>query len=103
IFIYNVFGAMLIVYLCGVTYLSFVSNLPWGPTALSALTFIPADLIKVVIAGAITLKVNQSYPIIVTDKYATTYELDYQHVDRSLCKNTSKENCNLLRRYIDYI
>src|SRR5699024_11444025 len=30
IFIYNVFGAMLIVYLCGVTYLSFVSNLPWG-------------------------------------------------------------------------
>src|SRR5699024_1960568 len=49
IFIYNVFGAMLIVYLCGVTYLSFVSNLPWGPTALSALTFIPGDLIKVVL------------------------------------------------------
>lgn len=71
IFIYNVFGAMLIVYLCGVTYLSFVSNLPWGPTALSALTFIPGDLIKVVIASAITIKVNQVYPIIGTDKHAT--------------------------------
>src|SRR5699024_12557960 len=71
IFIYNVFGAMLIVYLCGVTYLSFVSNLPWGPTALSALTFLPGDLIKVVIASAITIKVNQVYPIIGTDKHAT--------------------------------
>ncbi len=71
VFVFNVFGAMIIVYAGGVTYLSYASNLPWGPTAISALTFIPGDLIKVIIASIIIIKVNQVYPIIGTDKYAT--------------------------------
>lgn len=67
---FNIFGAMVIIYLCGVTYLSFASQLPWGPTALTAITFIPGDLIKVVIASLIILKVNQVYPIIELKKNA---------------------------------
>ena len=68
---FNILGGMLVIYASGVTYLSYASNLPWGPTALTALTFIPGDLIKVIIATIIIIKVNQVYPLIRTDKYAT--------------------------------
>lgn len=68
VMVFNIFGAMVIIYLCGVTYLSFASQLPWGPTALTAITFIPGDLIKVVIASLIILKVNKVYPLIGLDK-----------------------------------
>lgn len=64
VMIFNVLGAMIVIYASGVTYLSFASQLPWGATALTALTFIPGDLIKVVIASIIIIKVNQVYPLI---------------------------------------
>lgn len=62
--IFNILGAIIVVYLCGITYLSFASQLPWLPTALSAFVFLPGDLIKTVIASLIIIKVNQVYPLI---------------------------------------
>lgn len=59
----NIFGGIIIIYLGGVTYLSILSGTPWLSAALSALIFIPGDLVKVFIASAIILKLNQVYPV----------------------------------------
>ena len=64
IILFNFIGGIVFVYACGVTYLSFMGNLPWIPTALSSLVFLPGDLAKVFVAGYITLKINKVYPLI---------------------------------------
>lgn len=69
--LFNIIGAILIVYAVGVTYLSLMAELPWGSTALSSLIFLPGDLVKAIIASAIILKVNQAYPLIVRAKNGT--------------------------------
>lgn len=66
--LFNILGAMLIVYAVGVTYLSVVSELPWGATALSSLVFLPGDLSKAVVASILVLKMNQVYPLIERNK-----------------------------------
>ena len=72
VILYNIIGGIIIIYLGGVTYLSFMSNLPWTSTAVSSLVFLPGDLIKVVISSAITIKLKSSYPLIQIEK--PTYE-----------------------------
>lgn len=62
--VFNIIGAMLIIYLFGVTYLSITANLPWVPTAVSALAFIPGDLLKSIIASYVALKISKVYPLI---------------------------------------
>jgi len=64
ILLINTFGAIIVIYLFGITYLSILSNLPWGPTALSSLVFLPGDFTKAIIASFITIKLQQSYPVI---------------------------------------
>lgn len=59
---FNVIGGVLFIYLIGVTYLSILSNLPWGPTFISSLVFLPGDLVKVFIASYITMKIRRTYP-----------------------------------------
>lgn len=60
----NFTGGIIFVYLCGVTYLSFIGNLPWGATAISSLIFLPGDLTKAVVTGYITMKIKKTYPLI---------------------------------------
>lgn len=71
IFLFNFIGGIVLVYACGVTYLSFIGNLPWVPTALSALAFLPGDLAKTFVAGYITLKISKVYPLIKIQKPGT--------------------------------
>ena len=71
IFLFNFIGGIVLVYACGVTYLSFIGNLPWIPTALSALAFLPGDLAKTFVAGYITLKISKIYPLIKIQKPGT--------------------------------
>ncbi|MBM7599199.1 biotin transport system substrate-specific component [Virgibacillus halotolerans] len=71
IFLFNFIGGIVLVYACGVTYLSFIGNLPWVPTALSALAFLPGDLAKTFVAGYITLKISKVYPLIKIQKSRT--------------------------------
>lgn len=66
--IFNMIGGILVIYACGVTYLAIISNLPWGVTALSSLVFLPGDLVKVVIASIVTVKINQAYPLLTNIK-----------------------------------
>lgn len=60
--LFNVLGGVFFVYLCGVTYLSILSKLPWGPTFLSSFAFLPGDMVKVFIASYITMKIRRAYP-----------------------------------------
>lgn len=61
---FNIFGGIIVVYACGITFLSIIGDLPWLPTAISSLVFLPGDIIKAFIAGIITLKLCQTYPLI---------------------------------------
>lgn len=64
IILFNFIGGIVLVYACGVTYLSIVSDLTWGNAAISALAYIPGDLTKAVIAGIVAMKIKKSYPLI---------------------------------------
>ncbi|ASN07155.1 biotin transporter BioY [Virgibacillus necropolis] len=61
---FNVVGGIIVIYVCGITFLSVVGNLPWLATAFTSLVFLPGDLIKAFIAGIITLKICRTYPLI---------------------------------------
>lgn len=69
VFLINVFGGIIIVYLIGVTHLALISKTPWLPTALSSLTFLPGDLLKVLIATYVIIKLYKAYPLIGENKH----------------------------------
>ncbi|MBM7703582.1 biotin transporter BioY [Metabacillus iocasae] len=62
--VFNLIGGVLVVYACGITYLSFVADLTWMQAAVSALTYIPGDIAKAVLSGIIALRIQKSYPLI---------------------------------------
>ncbi|WP_152656629.1 biotin transporter BioY [Oceanobacillus sp. CFH 90083] len=65
------FGGVIVVNIIGVTYLSILSNLPWGPTAFSALVFLPGDVLKTLLVSAVIIKLNKVYPLIDKSKHIT--------------------------------
>ena len=69
VFLINVFGGIIIVYIVGVTHLALISNTPWLPTAFSSLTFLPGDLLKALIATYVTIKLYKAYPLIGENKH----------------------------------
>lgn len=62
--LFNIFGGIIVIYAGGVTYLSIVSDLPWGTAAFQALIYIPGDIAKAVIAGFIAMQIKKAYPLI---------------------------------------
>lgn len=64
-------GGVIVINIIGVTYLSILSNLPCVPTAISALVFLPGDLLKALIASAVIIKLNRVYPLIDSKKRNT--------------------------------
>lgn len=62
--VFNIIGGVIVVYACGITYLSMVTDLTWAQSAISALTYIPGDLIKAVLSGTIALQIHKAYPLI---------------------------------------
>lgn len=57
-----VVGGILVVYLFGIPVQAFVLGVDLGPTALSALVFVPGDLLKAAAATALTLALRRAYP-----------------------------------------
>ncbi len=55
-------GGVGIVYLVGIPVQALVLGTPLAPTALSALAFLPGDLLKVALATALTLALARAYP-----------------------------------------
>lgn len=62
--LFNVIGGILLVYAIGITYLSIITNTPWGTAAFHALVYIPGDVIKAVLAGVIGMQIKRAYPLI---------------------------------------
>jgi biotin transport system substrate-specific component len=61
---FNLIGGVIVVYASGITYLSIVSDLTWIQSAISALTYIPGDVIKAVLSGTIALQIHKTHPLI---------------------------------------
>ena len=57
-------GGIFVVYVIGIIGLSLIAGLPLEKAAAGSITFIPGDLIKVVIAAFVAKTVNRSYPVI---------------------------------------
>ncbi|WP_332694352.1 biotin transporter BioY [Halalkalibacter lacteus] len=62
--LFNIIGGVLLVYACGISYLSFVTEIPWTTAALQALIYVPGDVGKAVIAGITAMQIKKAYPLI---------------------------------------
>lgn len=58
----TIVGGILVVYAFGIPVQALVLGIDLGPTALSALAFLPGDLIKAVVATVLTLALRRAYP-----------------------------------------
>ena len=61
-FVGMIVGGILVIYAFGIPVQSLVTRLPLGETALTSLVFIPGDLVKAVLATAITMTLVRAYP-----------------------------------------
>lgn len=59
----NIVGGILVIYAGGVTYLSFLINIPWTTAAIQGLAFLPGDIFKAVVAGFVAVRLNKQHKI----------------------------------------
>ncbi|KZM53741.1 biotin transporter BioY [Aeribacillus sp. FSL K6-2848] len=64
VLVFNIIGGILFVYLCGISYLSWIANMNWISASISALAYIPGDLTKAVISAFLAVRIQKSYPLI---------------------------------------
>jgi len=57
-----VLGGILVIYLFGIPVQSLVTGVPFGPTILSSLVFLPGDLLKAVLAVLLAVALRRAYP-----------------------------------------
>lgn len=55
-------GGVLVVYAFGIPVQALATGVPFGPTALSSLAFLPGDLIKVAVATLVVVALQRAYP-----------------------------------------
>ncbi|GAA2849386.1 biotin transporter BioY [Microbacterium arabinogalactanolyticum] len=58
----TVLGGILVIYLFGIPVQSLVTGVPFGPTVLSSLVFLPGDLLKAVLAVLLAVALRRAYP-----------------------------------------
>ncbi|MDQ0339330.1 biotin transport system substrate-specific component [Caldalkalibacillus uzonensis] len=64
VFVFNILGGMIVIYAAGIPYQAFVTDLPLQATALSAVAYLPGDLLKALIAALVAVKIKQVRPFI---------------------------------------
>lgn len=64
----NILGGVLLVYSMGIPVVAMVTDISIGKAALSAMTYIPGDLLKVFVAAYITVQMKKVMPIIQKDE-----------------------------------
>ncbi|GAA0376325.1 biotin transporter BioY [Bacillus horti] len=60
----NFLGGVLVIYAVGIPYAAFINKVPLWLEATRSLAYIPGDIIKVIIASYIALKVKKTMPFI---------------------------------------
>ncbi|WP_026679288.1 biotin transporter BioY [Fictibacillus gelatini] len=63
LFIINFLGGALFLYLCGVPVTAFVADIGLKAAAISAITYLPGDLAKAIIAAYLSAKIRKSWSI----------------------------------------
>lgn len=64
LFLFQFVGGIIVVHFFGVVYLAFITETPIGAAALSSAIFLPGDILKLVAASYVALKINQRHPLI---------------------------------------
>jgi biotin transport system substrate-specific component len=57
-----VLGGILVIYLFGIPVQSLVTGVPFGPTVVSSLVFLPGDVLKAVVAVLLAVALRRAYP-----------------------------------------
>lgn len=68
VLLFNILGGILLVYAAGIPVTAFVLDLPLQAAAISALAYIPGDLVKAVIAAFVVVKMKKSNPVLSNKK-----------------------------------
>ena len=64
LFVFNVIGGIVVVYVIGIPWLAVVANADLGKTIVGSAVFVPGDVIKAIVASFAALIVKRSYPLI---------------------------------------
>lgn len=56
----NVAGGILLIYLCGSAWFAFITDLPFLPSFMANIAFVPGDLTKAVLTAFLTIKIRQA-------------------------------------------
>lgn len=72
LFFFQFIGGIIVVHFFGVLYLAFITETPIGAAALSSAIFLPGDILKLVAASYVALKINQRNPLIIKIKSKET-------------------------------
>lgn len=68
LFLFQFIGGIIVVHFFGVVYLSFITETPIGAAALSSAIFLPGDILKLIAASYVALKINHRHPLIIKMK-----------------------------------
>ena len=60
----NLVGGIAVIYAIGIPFASLYGDVPLSAAALSALAFVPGDLVKAVAASVVAVAVRRAYPVI---------------------------------------
>lgn len=60
----NLVGGILVIYAFGIPYAAFINKLPIGVEALRSFAYLPGDLLKVLLASYIALRIRKIKPLI---------------------------------------
>ncbi len=63
-FLFITFGGIIILYIVGVSWISFVAKISIYKSFIGCLIFIPGDIVKAVITTIVSMIIKKSYPII---------------------------------------
>lgn len=58
--IFNGLGGIVVVYLCGIPYLAYISGLSLGAAAFGSLVFLPGDMAKAVFAAVLGIRIRRA-------------------------------------------
>ena len=64
LFLFNVIGGIVVVYVIGIPWLAAVANMELGKAFAASAIFVPGDIAKAVVASFAALLVKRSYPLI---------------------------------------
>ncbi|MGM7702487.1 biotin transporter BioY [Pseudalkalibacillus sp. Hm43] len=64
VLLFNILGGIILVYAAGIPVTAFVLDLPLKTAALSAIAYIPGDIIKTIIAAFVIVKMKRRNPVI---------------------------------------